>query len=129
MDINGLIPDHTWMSLRALDFGKHMMCTVPVPTTIHECRQIVDKVWRDGSRIHDGRDGRRQTRPLIQKSIAKRPRRFAFSLGTRDDLCDSESLVIRGRTPSSEQFGFVGAYALTKPHYEMAKSFRCLRLC
>ncbi len=42
--INSPIPDHAWMSLRALDAGKHVMCTVPMATTIDECRQIVEKV-------------------------------------------------------------------------------------
>ena len=42
--INSQIPDHAWMSLKALDAGKHVMCTVPMATTIDECRQIVEKV-------------------------------------------------------------------------------------
>ena len=46
--INSPIPDHAWMSLKALDAGKHVMCTVPMATTIDECRQIVDKVNETG---------------------------------------------------------------------------------
>lgn len=46
--INSPIPDHAWMSLRALDAGKHVMCTVPMATTIDECRQIVEKVRETG---------------------------------------------------------------------------------
>jgi predicted dehydrogenase len=46
--INSPIPDHAWMSLRALEAGKHVMCTVPMATTIDECRQIVDKVRDTG---------------------------------------------------------------------------------
>ena len=46
--INSPIGDHAWMSLRALDAGKHVMCTVPMATTIDECRQIVDKVAETG---------------------------------------------------------------------------------
>ena len=42
--INSPIPDHAWMSLKALEAGKHVMCTVPMATTIDECRQIVEKV-------------------------------------------------------------------------------------
>ena len=41
--INSPIPDHAWMTLRALDAGKHVMCTVPMATTIDECRKIVEK--------------------------------------------------------------------------------------
>jgi len=46
--INSPIGDHAWMSLRALDAGKHVMCTVPMATTIDECRQIVAKVEQTG---------------------------------------------------------------------------------
>lgn len=46
--INSPIPDHAWMSLKALDAGKHVMCTVPMATTIDECRQIVEKVSETG---------------------------------------------------------------------------------
>lgn len=46
--INSPIPDHAWMSLRALDAGKHVMCTVPMATTIEECRLIVEKVRETG---------------------------------------------------------------------------------
>ncbi|MFO0915381.1 MAG: Gfo/Idh/MocA family oxidoreductase [Pirellulales bacterium] len=46
--INSPIPDHAWMSLRALEAGKHVMCTVPMATTIDECRQIVEKVQETG---------------------------------------------------------------------------------
>ncbi len=46
--INSPIPDHAWMSLKALDAGKHVMCTVPMATTIDECRQIVEKVKKTG---------------------------------------------------------------------------------
>jgi len=46
--INSPIPDHAWMSLKALNAGKHVMCTVPMATTIDECRQIVEKVKATG---------------------------------------------------------------------------------
>ncbi len=46
--INSPIPDHAWMSLQALDAGKHVMCTVPMATTIEECQQIVEKVKETG---------------------------------------------------------------------------------
>lgn len=48
--INSPIGDHAWMSLQALDAGKHVMCTVPMATTIDECRQIVEKVRQTGLR-------------------------------------------------------------------------------
>jgi predicted dehydrogenase len=46
--INTPIPDHARMSLAALDAGKHVMCTVPMATTIDECQQIVEKVQATG---------------------------------------------------------------------------------
>lgn len=46
--INSPIPDHAWMSLRALRAGKHVMCTVPMATTIEECDQICQAVADTG---------------------------------------------------------------------------------
>jgi len=46
--INSPINDHAWMSLAALDAGKHAMCTVPMATTVDECRQLVEKVAQTG---------------------------------------------------------------------------------
>ncbi len=46
--INSPIGDHAWMSLKALEAGKHVMCTVPMATTIEECEQIVQAVARTG---------------------------------------------------------------------------------
>ncbi len=46
--INSPIPDHAWMSLEALKAGKHVMCTVPMATTVDECRQIVELVQETG---------------------------------------------------------------------------------
>lgn len=46
--INSPIPDHAPMSIAALEAGKHVMCTVPMATTVDECRQIVELVRRTG---------------------------------------------------------------------------------
>lgn len=46
--INSPIDDHAWMSIAALDAGKHVICTVPMATTIDECQQIVEKVAATG---------------------------------------------------------------------------------
>jgi predicted dehydrogenase len=48
--INSPIPDHAPMSLAALEAGKHVMCTVPMATTVEECRQLVAKVKQTGLR-------------------------------------------------------------------------------
>ncbi|MEI6714271.1 MAG: Gfo/Idh/MocA family oxidoreductase [Verrucomicrobiota bacterium] len=46
--INSPIPDHGWMSIAALKAGKHVSCTVPMATTVDECRQIVELVKETG---------------------------------------------------------------------------------
>jgi predicted dehydrogenase len=40
--INSPIQDHAWQSVAALRAGKHVACTVPMGTTVDECRAIVD---------------------------------------------------------------------------------------
>jgi predicted dehydrogenase len=40
--INSPIPDHAWMSIEALNAGKHVACTVPMGTSVDECRRIVE---------------------------------------------------------------------------------------
>jgi len=46
--INSPIPDHAAMSLAALRAGKHVMCTVPMATTVDDCRQIVELSEKTG---------------------------------------------------------------------------------
>ena len=46
--INSPIPDHAWMSIEALKAGKHVMCTVPMATTVEECQQICELVKKTG---------------------------------------------------------------------------------
>ncbi len=46
--INTPIPDHAWQSIAALKAGKHVACTVPMATTLAECRQIVELVKKTG---------------------------------------------------------------------------------
>jgi predicted dehydrogenase len=46
--INSPIPEHAWMSVKALSAGKHVACTVPMATTIDECRQIVEAQRKSG---------------------------------------------------------------------------------
>lgn len=40
--INTPIPDHARQSIRALEAGKHVACTVPMATTVEDCRRIVE---------------------------------------------------------------------------------------
>jgi Predicted dehydrogenases and related proteins len=46
--INTPIPDHAPQSIKALQAGKHVACTVPMATTVEECRQIVELVNKTG---------------------------------------------------------------------------------
>jgi predicted dehydrogenase len=46
--INSPIPDHGWQSIAALKAGKHVCCTVPMATSIAECKEIVDLVKKTG---------------------------------------------------------------------------------
>src|SRR5436853_7714855 len=40
--INSPIPDHAPQSIAALKAGKHVACTVPMATSIDECKQLVE---------------------------------------------------------------------------------------
>ncbi len=42
--INSPIPDHALQSIAALKAGKHVACTVPMATSIADCKKIVDLV-------------------------------------------------------------------------------------
>ncbi|HEX8358359.1 MAG TPA: Gfo/Idh/MocA family oxidoreductase, partial [Segetibacter sp.] len=46
--INTPIQSHAQQSLAALRAGKHVACTVPMATTVEECRQIVEAVKETG---------------------------------------------------------------------------------
>lgn len=46
--INSPISDHAWMSQEALKAGKHVMCTVPMATTIADCEKICQLVADTG---------------------------------------------------------------------------------
>ncbi|MEZ0267868.1 MAG: Gfo/Idh/MocA family protein [Phycisphaerae bacterium] len=46
--INSPIPDHGPQSIAALRAGKHVMCTVPMATSVEDCKTIVDLVKQTG---------------------------------------------------------------------------------
>jgi predicted dehydrogenase len=46
--INTPIPDHGVQAIKALKAGKHVACTVPMATTVEECKQIVELVNQTG---------------------------------------------------------------------------------
>jgi len=46
--INSPIPDHASQSLAALKAGKHVACTVPMATTVEECKALVEAQRKSG---------------------------------------------------------------------------------
>jgi predicted dehydrogenase len=46
--INTPIPDHAPQSIAALKAGKHVICTVPMATSVEDCKTIVDLVKATG---------------------------------------------------------------------------------
>ena len=46
--INTPIPDHAAQSIKALQAGKHVACTVPMATSIKDCRTIVELTNKTG---------------------------------------------------------------------------------
>lgn len=46
--INTPIPDHAEQSIRALRAGKHVACTVPMATSVEDCRRIVEATRETG---------------------------------------------------------------------------------
>lgn len=48
--INTPIPDHAPQTIAALEAGKHVACTVPMATTVEDCRRIVELTQRKGLR-------------------------------------------------------------------------------
>ena len=46
--INSPIQDHARQSIRALEAGKHVACTVPMATSVEDCRRIVELTKKTG---------------------------------------------------------------------------------
>ena len=46
--INTPLTEHGWMSIAALEAGKHVMCTVPMAIKVEECQRIVELVRKTG---------------------------------------------------------------------------------
>src|SRR5438105_1282464 len=46
--INSPIPDHAAQAIAALKAGKHVACTVPMATSISDCKKIVELVKKTG---------------------------------------------------------------------------------
>ncbi len=48
--INSPIPDHAAQTIAALEAGKHVACTVPMATSVDDCKRIVELCARTGLR-------------------------------------------------------------------------------
>jgi predicted dehydrogenase len=73
--INSPIPDHAWMSIEALEAGKHVACTVPMATTIDDCRRIVEAQRKSG-----------KTYMMMETVVYSREYLFAKELYDRGEL-------------------------------------------
>ena len=73
--INSPIPDHAWMSIEGLKAGKHVACTVPMGTSIDECRQIVEAQRKSG-----------KTYMMMETVVYSREYLFVKELYDRGDL-------------------------------------------
>ena len=69
--INSPIADHAPQAIAALKAGKHVASTVPMATTIDECRQIVEAQRQSGTRLHDDGDGRLQPRVPVRQGAVR----------------------------------------------------------
>ena len=69
--INTAIPDHAWMTLAALKAGKHVACTVPMATSIEDCKKIVDCGEEIETEIHDDGDGGLCARISLHQGTAR----------------------------------------------------------
>ena len=72
--INSPIPDHAWMTLEALEAGKHVACTVPMATSIEDCRRIVETRRADRPEVHDDGDGRLRPRVPVHQGALRHGR-------------------------------------------------------
>jgi len=79
--INSPISDHAWMAIEGLRAGKHVACTVPMGTSIDECRQIVLAQRKSG--CPKGSAASRNRRPFRTPSICRSCREAATAARTR----------------------------------------------
>ena len=58
------------MSIEGLKAGKHVACTVPMGTSIEECRKIVEAQRDERQDLHDDGDGGLQSGvPVRQRAV------------------------------------------------------------
>src|SRR6185312_4729870 len=67
--INTPIPDHAPQSIAALKAGKHVMCTVPMATSIEDCETIVVLVKKTGLRYMMAQTVVYSSEELLHKEI------------------------------------------------------------
>ena len=69
--INSPIPDHAWMSIEALNAGKHVACTVPMGTSIDECKRDRRSPAQERQDLHDDGNGRLQPRVSVRQGAVR----------------------------------------------------------
>ena len=82
--INSPIPDHAGQSLAALKAGKHVACTVPMATSIDDCRAIVE-ARRISSRVRSRSTATRSwsSRAAAPRTGARRARQSSSTGSAR----------------------------------------------
>ena len=84
--INTPLTEHGWMSIAALEAGKHVMCTVPMAISVEECQRIVELVRKTGL-----------TYMMAETVLYAREYLFAKELHERGEL--GEDPVPAGQSP------------------------------
>ena len=73
--INSPIQDHAWQGVAALRAGKHVACTVPMGTSVEECRKIVE-AQRTSGKVY----------MMMETVVYSREYRFVEKLYDRGEL-------------------------------------------
>jgi predicted dehydrogenase len=113
--INTPIPDHAPQSLAGLKAGKHVACTVPMGTTVDECRQIVEAQRESGKKY------------MMMETVVY-SREFLFINETYDSGEMGRIQFLRG-SHQQEMAGWPGYWEGLPPmHYATHCVSPCLRL-
>ena len=108
--INSPIPDHAAQSIAALKAGKHVACTVPMGTTIEECRQIVE-AQRQSGKVY----------MMMETVVYSREYLFVKELYDKGELGASSSSAARtSRTWTAGLITGLGCRPCTTPHIASA---------
>lgn len=101
--INTPIPDHAEQTVAALLAGKHVACTVPMATSIEDCRRIVEAAEQSG-------------KSYMMMETAVYTREFLYAKGLRDSGQLGRIQFLRG-AHQQEMAGWPGYWEGLPPMY------------